>query len=146
MLLQVDVDEGASLAVLRGELDLSSVETLVCEVRPLVARGGNLEIDMEAVRFVDSTGLRGLLSLAEKPEEFRATLEQLGARHVEYGALPEHYPVVVDCLVDMLQTVLGADFTPQLRALWKGLLDTIAGMMLAGAEKAVGSMPAARLA
>lgn len=66
MLLEVDVDEGASLAVLRGELDLSSVETLVCEVRPLVARGGNLEIDMEAVRFVDSTGLRGLLSLAEK--------------------------------------------------------------------------------
>ena len=66
MLLEVDVDEGANLAVLRGELDLSSVETLASAVRPLVAPGGSLEIDMEAVGFVDSTGLRGLLSLVEK--------------------------------------------------------------------------------
>ncbi len=65
MLLEVDIDEDARRAVLRGELDLSSVEMLTCAVRPLVARGGDLEIDMDAVRFVDSTGLQGLLSLAE---------------------------------------------------------------------------------
>jgi anti-anti-sigma factor len=65
MLLEVDIDEEAGLAVLRGELDLSSVETLVRAVGPLVGRGGRLEIDMEAVRFVDSTGLQGLLCLAE---------------------------------------------------------------------------------
>jgi anti-anti-sigma factor len=65
MLLEVDIDEDSRVAVLRGELDLSSVEMLTCAVRPLVTRGGDLEIDMEAVRFVDSTGLQGLLSLAE---------------------------------------------------------------------------------
>ena len=65
MLLEVDIDEGARLAVLRGELDLSSVETFVRAVRPLAARGGDLEIDMGAVRFVDSTGLQGLLNLAD---------------------------------------------------------------------------------
>jgi anti-anti-sigma factor len=65
MLLEVDVHEGARLAVLRGELDMSSVGTLVCAIRPLTAGGGDLDIDMEAVRFVDSTGLQGLLSLAE---------------------------------------------------------------------------------
>lgn len=99
-------------------------------VRPLFS--GDIESQSKKLTQM----LAAVLGLAEKPEDFRATLEQLGARHVEYGALPAHYPVVVECLLHMLQSVLGADFTPQLRGLWSGLLNTISSMMQDGANKA----------
>ena len=100
-------------------------------VRPLFST----DIEVQSKKLTQM--LTSVLGLAEKPEEFRSTLEQLGARHVQYGALPDHYPIVVDALLEMLGTVLGADFTPKLRSLWTGLLNTIAQMMLAGAVKAV---------
>lgn len=77
--------------------------------------------------------LTELLSLAEKPSELRSVLHALGARHVDYGALPEHYPIVVETLIEMLASVLGNDFTPALRAKWKGLLDHVSAIMLEGA-------------
>jgi methyl-accepting chemotaxis protein len=80
--------------------------------------------------------LSELISIAEKPEEFRAALHQLGARHVRYGARPEHYPVVVQCLLDMMAEVLGSEFTPNLRAQWAALLQTVAAIMLEGAANA----------
>jgi len=65
MLLDVEVDEGARSARLRGELDLSTTEMFANVVEPLIAAGGDVVLDMRDVTFVDSTGLRELLSLAE---------------------------------------------------------------------------------
>jgi anti-sigma B factor antagonist len=65
MLLDVEVDEDARVARLRGELDLSTKETFADALEPLVAAGGDVVVDMEDVTFVDSTGLHGLLSVAE---------------------------------------------------------------------------------
>jgi hemoglobin-like flavoprotein len=80
--------------------------------------------------------LSELISIAEKPEAFRATLHQLGARHVQYGARPEHYPVVVQCLLEMMAEVLGPEFTQSLRVQWASLLQTVAAIMLEGAARA----------
>ena len=99
-------------------------------VRPLF----RTEIEVQSKKLMKT--LTAVLGLAEKPEQFRETLEELGARHVEYGAKPEHYPIVVETLLYMLERVLRDSFTPKVQELWKGLLDTIAGMMLQGAETA----------
>ena len=60
-----EVDEGERLASLRGELDLSTVEILASSLASMIAQRGHLTLDMGEVSFVDSTGLHGLLGIAE---------------------------------------------------------------------------------
>ena len=62
-------------------------------------------------------------------------LEELGARHVAYGARPEHYPVVHDVLLATLRTE-GAGFDDEAERAWRALLRQIAGAMLRGAARA----------
>ena len=68
--------------------------------------------------------LRDLDSIAPK-------LRQLGARHVAYGARPEHYAVVAS-----MADIAGEAWTPQVEAAWAGALGLVATAMLEGAEEA----------
>lgn len=63
-------------------------------------------------------------------------LRQLGARHVAYGAVPEHYPVVSEVMLASMAEVAGAAWTPEVAACWAGALELVAGAMLAGAREA----------
>jgi hemoglobin-like flavoprotein len=72
--------------------------------------------------------LRDLDSIAPK-------LRQLGARHVAYGARPEHYPVVAEVLLASME-LAGEAWTPQVEAAWAGALGLVATAMLEGAEEA----------
>ena len=40
-------------------------------------------------------------------------LRELGARHVAYGARPEHYPVVGEVLIASMAAVAGDAWTPE---------------------------------
>ena len=82
--------------------------------------------------------LTSALGMLERPEELRISLEQLGARHVDYGVKTEHYDIVGTALLDMLASVLGRDFTPALREAWTVLYGAIATTMQAGAASARG--------
>lgn len=70
-------------------------------------------------------------------------LQQMGARHVKYGAKPEHYPVVRDTMVASIAQITGKPWTPQLAADWTAALNAVAGYMLKGAAEAT---PPARAA
>ncbi len=63
-------------------------------------------------------------------------LRQLGARHVAYGALPEHYPVVAEVMIDSMAEIAGEAWTPEIAAAWAGALGLVATAMLEGAEEA----------
>src|ERR687885_255159 len=63
-------------------------------------------------------------------------LKQLGARHVGYGATPEHYPVVGSVLIASLAAVAGDAWTPEYEQAWSDAYDVVAATMLAGAEEA----------
>src|SRR3954454_23085482 len=65
------------------------------------------------------------------------TLHALGARHVAYGALPEHYPVVAQTLIASMAAVAGEAWTPEFEESWAAGLNVIAGAMIEGAETAV---------
>lgn len=93
------------------------------------------DIETQAAKLIDM--LSAALAMLEKPAQLRATLEDLGARHVGYGVKPEHYDTVRAALIDMLATVLGPEFTPSLRAAWTDLLVAISETMLAGAARQV---------
>ncbi len=64
-----------------------------------------------------------------------SALEEMGARHVGYGAKAEHYPIVRDTLLASLSEVAGDLWNDQLEQDWTGALNAVAGAMIAGAER-----------
>ncbi len=64
------------------------------------------------------------------------TLHKLGARHVHYGARPEHYPVVATVLIASLAEIAGPAWSPDLERAWAAALNVVAGAMLEGAAAA----------
>lgn len=68
-------------------------------------------------------------------DAIRPRLEQLAVRHVEYGALPEHYDVMRDALLRMLKHVLGADFTIEVEASWSAAFEILSGVMMEAAQR-----------
>jgi hemoglobin-like flavoprotein len=64
-------------------------------------------------------------------------LRDLGARHVGYGARPEHYPVVAEVLVESMASLAGPAWRARDTAAWGTALAAIATAMLAGAAEPV---------
>jgi hemoglobin-like flavoprotein len=69
-------------------------------------------------------------------EAITPKLRELGARHVAYGALPEHYPVVAEVMLDSMAEIADEAWTPEIAAAWAGALGLVAAAMLEGAEEA----------
>jgi hemoglobin-like flavoprotein len=60
-------------------------------------------------------------------------LRELGARHVTYGAEPEHYPVVGQVLIASMAEIADDAWRPEYERAWAAAFDVVAGAMLAGA-------------
>jgi nitric oxide dioxygenase len=63
-------------------------------------------------------------------------LRELGARHVTYGAQPQHYPVVGEALIAAMATVAGPAWRPEHERAWREAFAVVAGAMLEGATTA----------
>jgi hemoglobin-like flavoprotein len=63
-------------------------------------------------------------------------LRGLGARHVAYGARPEHYPVVGEVLIASMAEVAGPEWQPQYQRAWAAAFAVVAGVMCEGAAEA----------
>jgi nitric oxide dioxygenase len=61
-------------------------------------------------------------------------LRELGARHVAYGARPEHYPVVGTVLIASMAEIAGDDWRPGYETAWAAAFSVVAGAMMEGAE------------
>lgn len=61
-------------------------------------------------------------------------LRGLGASHVQYGALPEHYPLVGNSLLKTFEQYLGDNWTPEIKQAWVDAYNMIAEIMLEGAD------------
>ena len=64
------------------------------------------------------------------------TLRSLGARHVAYGARPEHYPVVGSVLIAAMAGVAGEDWRPEYEQAWSAAFEVVASVMIDGAAEA----------
>jgi hemoglobin-like flavoprotein len=69
-------------------------------------------------------------------ESVTPALRELGARHVRYGAQPQHYPVVGEVLIASMAEVAGEAWTPEYERAWTEAFTIVAGAMLEGAEAA----------
>jgi hemoglobin-like flavoprotein len=63
-------------------------------------------------------------------------LRELGARHVAYGARPEHYPVVGEVLIASMAEVAGPAWRPEYERAWGAAFTVVAGAMREGAAEA----------
>lgn len=100
------------------------------EVKPLFAR-----TDMETQKSM----LLGALVLLRRHlhdlDRIVPILRGLGARHVAYGARPEHYPVVGAVLITAMAETAGEDWRPEHERAWAAAFDVVAGAMIDGAAE-----------
>ena len=70
-------------------------------------------------------------------------LRDLGARHVAYGARPEHYPVVGATLIGSMEALAGTQWKPEFARAWELAFGIVAGVMLEGAAEEEARLAAA---
>lgn len=70
----------------------------------------------------------------ESPIENAAMLSALGRRHVEYGAKPEHYELVIELLTESMRDLLGNRVDEQRLDEWRLALRLVSNQMLSAAE------------
>ena len=125
------------------------VQRSFAEVEPIADRAADLFYDRlferaPAVRplFPDdmSDQKRKLMQMLEtavknlhQVEQILPAVEELGRKHVGYGAKPEHYDTVGEALLWTLEQGLGPAFTPPVKAAWASTYQTLAGVMQAAA-------------
>jgi hemoglobin-like flavoprotein len=80
------------------------------------------------------TSLVFVVENLRKPDALSKALKGLGARHVKYGALPEHYPLVGNTLLKTFEQYLKEDWTPETKQAWTDAYGAIAEIMLDGAD------------
>jgi methyl-accepting chemotaxis protein len=83
--------------------------------------------------------LKLVVGNVRRPESLIEPLKQLGARHVRYGAKPEHYGAVAAVLIDVMKSLAGTAWNPAIETTWKRALTLIAEIMLQGASSALSS-------
>lgn len=98
------------------------------EVAPGVRGLFRVSIEEQSRKLLEM--LRTVVESLDQFEQLRPRLEELGRKHVEYGARPEHYDVLRQALLWTLAQALGLEFDPQTRAAWDKLLRSISATML----------------
>jgi hemoglobin-like flavoprotein len=129
------LEESFDLVVLRGD-DVTEefyrrVFARAPRLRDLFA---GVSMSLQKLKFV-STLVVLRMSLRDI-EAVMPELEALGARHVSYGALPEHYPIIRAALLDAMEAVGGERWTPAHSAAWAELCALVEEAMLRGAAAA----------
>jgi len=78
--------------------------------------------------------LQLVVNSLRKPEVLANALTQLGAKHHEYGAKPEHYTAVAETLLDVMAEFAGELWTNDVHTAWSKALNTVATIMLAAKQ------------
>ena len=73
--------------------------------------------------------LASVLAHVEQEPWLAENLEAMGRSHEEYGVESPMYDGYVDCLLETLEEVAGADWQPGCGAAWRAALETITGVM-----------------
>ncbi|KAL3903542.1 MAG: hypothetical protein SGILL_010407 [Bacillariaceae sp.] len=87
-----------------------------------------------AQRVVKTLEIALVMLLGENMSDLALTLQQLGARHIEYGVLPQHYRIVETALLRTLEIGLADRWTQDLRKGWAAVFKFLAKAMMSGCE------------
>ncbi|NJL41277.1 MAG: flavohemoprotein [Leptolyngbyaceae cyanobacterium SM1_4_3] len=99
------------------------------EVQPLFAN-----TNMEKQRKQLFQSLVFTVNNLRKPDVLSSALRGLGTRHIQYGVLPQHYPMVGSSLLKAFEASLGSAWTPDVQQAWIEAYEVVAQLMLEGAD------------
>ena len=97
-------------------------------VQPLFA-----DVDMDGQRQALLNMLVVLRESLRDLDDIVPDLQDLGARHVQYGARPEHYPVVGEVLIGSMAATAGDQWKPEYTNAWQEAFVVVQDVMLQGA-------------
>ncbi|MGD2184291.1 globin family protein [Lusitaniella coriacea] len=134
MALQVELLEASFARIKERQTDFTDCFYAILfkdypDVKPLFA---HVSMDDQSKKLFDSLALvvRGL----RNPEALMEPLKGLGTRHVQYGAVPAHYPAVGATLLQAFANILQEDWTSEVEWAWANAYSIIAEIMLEGSE------------
>jgi len=133
MTLEIDVLERSFAAVApRGdelaELFYRNLFTDYPEVQSLFENA-----DMAEQKKKLLASLKLVVENLRRPDVLKPALEQMGARHLEYGAEEAHYPAVGATLLKSLAEIAGDLWTDELSDAWEQAYGAVSEIMLEGA-------------
>lgn len=70
----------------------------------------------------------------QKPDALSAALKSLGTRHIRYGVLPDHYPMVGAALLATFELHLKEAWTLEVKQAWQDAYAAVTQLMLEGAD------------
>src|SRR5262245_39294938 len=129
-LVQSSFEHVLPIADVAGMLFYERIFTLAPEARALFGD----DIALQASRTMGALG-RAVDGLQDV-DQIAPFLVRLGARHVRYGVVPEHFELVGEALLWTLEQGLGDAFTPEVHDAWAATFGVIARAMLLGMEQA----------
>jgi hemoglobin-like flavoprotein len=86
------------------------------------------DMDRQAMKLMDTLAI--VVEQVEKWGLLRPSLENLALRHTAYGVRPEHYALAGMALMATLRDRMGAEFTPEMEAVWQRVYDEIRMAMI----------------
>ncbi|PHS00774.1 MAG: flavohemoprotein [Blastopirellula sp.] len=96
-------------------------------VRPLFEN-----VEMQEQRSKLLAGLALVVANLRSPDQLVPALEEMGQRHVEYGAVEDYYPAVGATLLKSLAEIAGDAWNDELEQAWSDAYGEISKIMLAG--------------
>jgi hemoglobin-like flavoprotein/hemerythrin-like domain-containing protein len=91
--------------------------------------------DMTAQKAKLLDTLTAVMAHLQDPQGNVKRLQELGVRHVAYGARPEHFALVIDAMLGAMQDVAGKEWNKAVHEQWRRALSLIAEVMIkAGLE------------
>lgn len=99
-------------------------------VKPLFQK-----VDMKRQKSALIGSLVHIVDSLDNIDHLQDYLKKMGARHIRYGTLEEHYPAVGKTLIETLAYFFEDQWTAEVNAQWTMAVDFIAGAMIAGAQQ-----------
>ena len=99
------------------------------EVKPLFA---NTHMEKQAKQLFKSLVL--VVENLHHSDVLINTLKGLGTRHIQYGVLPEHYPMVGSTLLKTFSICLKNGWTPSAEEAWSEAYTVLTELMLSGTD------------
>lgn len=91
-------------------------------------------VDMQKQRAKLLSALATVVATLRDLDTLVPHLQELGRRHVGYGAEPAHYDAVGGVLLESIASVAGDAWTPEVEAAWTGAYGVAASVMIEAAE------------
>ncbi|MGR3220389.1 MAG: globin family protein [Candidatus Anammoxibacter sp.] len=127
------IESSFKLVAPKGEEFVQSFYDNLFEDFPAVEElFANAEMGMQGTKLLDA--LEFTVKHLRKPKELADYLEKLGKRHVSYGTIKDHYPMVAQALLRTLEEYTGDAWTENVKAAWVEAWGVISENMLKGAK------------